>query len=296
MENVEQETSLVILGNAFGETGLAELKPKEKAQYTQLAVTMAGERDGFEEVASAWRPAVIRITQAMSSSRAGKPDTAKLGDLFYKGGLLPKPLNVAVVYAWPTRVRFAPDDEVPSCSSENVDLRGRNEKDKSVSIYGDNCNVCPFEDQPFRNGRPTNCNNVMNVLMVPDTLENIFVMQFQKTGWQAGKQLVDLATIKNPPWSRFFALDTDLVKRRGGGGQYAIPTVTPVDATVTPVPDHMQKFCKMLSGHFKEGRLERRSLVIKRANEVSEQVDMETMGAAQGGQAGKSQQDFSDGM
>lgn len=289
--------SVSLITTAFGEGGVTEMSDETKELYHALAARMSGEGSvAFEEVESEWRPATVRIVQAMTSSKSGKPDTAKMGDLYHKGGLIARPLNVAVVYAWPTRVRFAEDDDgAPSCSSENVDLKGKGEKDKSISIYGDKCAQCPFDAQPFRYGKSTTCNNSMNVLLLPENLEDIYVMQFSRSAWPAGKQLVDLATAKSPPWSRFFAIDTEVVKRKQGGGQYAVPLVSAVDDTVNPVPTHLQQFAHMLCNHFSDYRKDRKTMVIRRAREIDEQmVAMETMNVAKGG--GGKQADYSSGM
>jgi hypothetical protein len=287
--NSEDECSL-ILTRAFGDK-LASVDEDSQDKYTKLARLMTGVAEGFEEVAQEWRPAVVKITQAMTSSASGKPDNAKMGDLFHKGGLIHRPFNVAVVYAWPTRVRFAPDDEIPSCSSENVDLKGKGASDKSVSIYGDKCSECPLESQPFRYGKQTPCNNVMNVLLVPENLDNIFVMQFSKSSWSPGRQLVDLATKKSPPWSRFFAIDTTIEKRKTGKGEYAVPTISAVDSTEVPVPDHLQKFGAMLSDHFKTYRVDRKKLSLARSQGMAEKFEPTP---ARGGGAKKI--DYSDTM
>lgn len=294
MENVEV-TSTALAERAFGDAGLQKVDDETKQRYLALMDRLAGVSAGFEEMQNDWRPAMVKVTQAMTSAASGKPESARLGDLFYKGGLLKRPWHVAVVYAWPSRVRFAPEDEgAPSCSSENVDLRGRGPNDKSVSIYGDKCAQCPYDAQPFKYGKPTTCNNVMNVLMVPENLEDIFVMPFAKTAWAPGKQLVDLATARRPPWSRFFSIDTDLVKRKGGGGQYAVPKCTPIDPEEHAVPEHLQQFCEMMSGYFKDYRKERKNMVLRKAADMNAKLDMDNMGSASGG--GKAGSDFSDNM
>ena len=289
--------SVALITTAFGEKGLDTIPDEVKERYTALAEKMTGGSSiAFEEVETEWRPAIVRIVQAMTSSKSGKPDTAKMGDLFHKGGLVQRPLNAAVVYAWPTRVRFAEDDDgAPSCSSENVDLKNRGEKDKSVSVYGDSCAQCPFDSQPFRYGKATSCNNSINVLLLPEDLEAIYVMQFSRSAWTAGKQLVDLATAKSPPWGRFFSIDTEIAKRKTGGGQYAVPTISAVDVNEKEVPEHLQKFAGMLCKHFAGYRKERKQLVVQRAREVDDQmVAMETMNTARGG--GNKRPDYSGGM
>lgn len=282
-----------LLTTAFGERGIATLTEEVALRYSKLADRMAGKSSpAFEEVESHWSPAIVRIVQAMSSAKSGRPDTAKMGDLYHKGGLVPKPLQAAVVYAWPTRVRFTDEDDgIPSCSSENVDMKGRAANDQSISIYGDKCSACPFDSQPFRYGEATSCNNVMNVLLLPETIEDIYVMQFSKSGWTAGKQLVDLATAKNPPWSRFFSIDTEIVKRKQGGGQYAVPNVAVVGEK--EVPDHLQKFADMLCQHFSGYRKTRKEMVLKRARGVGEAVAASD-NVARGGKQDKP--DFSSGM
>lgn len=283
------------LTKAFGEEGLVGISDEVKELYVSLANTIAGVNEGFEEVDTEWRPAIIRVVQAMSSTASGKPESAKIGDLYYKGGLIKRPFHAAVVYGWPTRVRFTNEDKVPSCSSENVDSKGKGALDKSISIYGDACAKCPFDDQPFRHGKPTPCNDVMNVLLVPEDLSNIFVMPFSKTAYSAGRQIVTLASAKRPPWSRFFSIDTTVEKRKGGGGQFAIPNISAIDEKELAVPDHLQKFCGMLSEHFKTFRQNNRARVLERASMVNDKVDMDTLDVPRGGKTSK-EQDFSDEM
>lgn len=280
-----------ILATIEDKLELASLPQDVQDKYLTLAQRLRGSSDAFEGEGDTWRPSRIRLVQAMTGEDSGKPEDARLGDYFYEGGPIERPTKFVVVYGYYTRVRFVPDeDQYPSCSSENVDVRGRKEKDKSISIYGDKCAECPLDNQPFRYGKPTNCNNVLNVVMLPENLEQILVYQFQKSSWTVGQSLRSLASATHPkPWSRYFSLDSELKKRGKGGGQYAVPVIRPVDTKTTPVPDHFQAFSAFLCDHLKEYRAERKQFRMERAKEIDETINMDTL-------EDENSDDFSDGM
>lgn len=247
-----------------------------RAKYESLAAQMSGQRDGFEDGGGDWKPAVVKIVQPVTQDPA-KPSTAKNGDLFTKGGMVKKPLRGVVAYAWYSRVRFVQGDGRPSCSSENVDVRGRGKDDKSVSVFGDACNKCPMGDQPFSTGRQTNCNNVLNVLMIPETLDGVYHLQFSKSSFNVGRQLTDLARATPQAWSRFYDVNTESKKRDKGQGVFFVPTVTPVaDAEV---PEHLKAFAQFVSNKMKEMRETAKKEIRQRNNDVAANLDtLETIG------------------
>jgi hypothetical protein len=268
---------------------LAKLDDEIRDKFERLFIKITNQGTQFEEVARDWRPSRLYLTQPTTSDDSGKPEEARTGDYFYAGGLVERPLKFLVAYAYPSRVRFVPDeDRRPSCSAENVDIRNYGAKDQSVSIYGDKCAECPYDDQPFRHGKPTNCNNVMNVLMVPESLEDIFILPFSKSGWSAGRQLVDQATALVTPWSRFFTLDSKEEKRKNGTGKYAVPVIKAISPKEESVPDYLQAFTKFIYERFAEYRKEVRTMVVRRSDDIEDAVSTDTLDIGD--------KDFSDDM
>lgn len=266
-----------------------ELDKGTQEKYQNLADKIAGQSSAFEECESEWRPAILKLVHPVTDDPK-MPEGAKPGDYFFDGGLLKRPCNLVVAYAYPTRANFK-DEQGLVCTAERVDLRGRNEKDTSVSIYGDKCAECPFDDQPFRHGKPTDCNNQMNVIVIPEDLREIFLIRFSKSSWTVGNSLVDMAkATPGNPWNRFFALDSKLESRDKGSGKFAVPVVTSIDAEKQPVPDHLKAFAEFVSEQVKEFRKVERDKVLQRANEISGVTKVETI------DGDDDDDDYSDGM
>ena len=202
--------------------------------------------------------------------------------MFTKGGSVKKPLRGVVAYAWYSRVRFvANEDKRPSCQSENVDMKGRGKDDKSVSVYGDSCNKCPYNDQPFTAGKQTNCNNVLNVIFIPEGLEDIYHLQYSKSSFNVGRQLTDLARATPHAWSRFYEINTESKKREKGGGVFFVPVVSPVaDA---PVPEHLKQFAAYVSEQMKSSREAEKGRVRERVNTVAAHDELNTLESSMGG-------------
>lgn len=247
---------------------------EELSKYESLSSLMTGQKEGFEEMQRDWRPAILKIVQPVTTDSA--KGTAQNGDLFHTGGLVKRPLRAVLVYAWTSRVRFVQgDDKFPSCSSENVDLAGRGPQDKSLSIYGDSCAKCPFGDQPFSTGKQTNCNNVLNTIIIPANLENIFHIQFSKSSYTVGRQFTNLAMATPQAWSRFYDINTEAKKREKKQGLYFVPTVTPV--ADTEVPDHLKAFASYVRARIHEMRQTRKTMVVERRNAVASRASLDTI-------------------
>lgn len=274
----------------LGSDALESLDKDVLEKYQNLHNKIAGQASTFDECASEWRPSRLYLTQPTTGDESGKPESAQMGDYFYKGGIIPRPLRFVVAYIHPTRVRFVPDvDRQPSCRSENVDLRNYGAKDTSVSIYGDKCAECPYDDQPFRHGKPTNCNTAMNILLIPESLEDIFTLPLSKSAWSVGRRIVDQTAVLPKPWGRFFSLDSKEQKRTNGAGKYAVPVVQLLDNTEeNRVPDHLQAFAEFIYSHYREYRKSVRSSVKERVSDVEEAIDVDTLD--------KDSPDFSDSM
>ena len=210
-------------------------------KYLALAEKFGGSSRGFEDERD-WSPPRLKMKQPMSND-PNMPSEAKNGEFFYAGNLVKPGVNVLMAYAWNSRVRFVQGtDNFPSCASENVDARGKGAADKSISVYGDACGKCPFNDQPGQ-GKKTNCANQINVILVPETLDEIFKYTFSGSGYSAGRQLTDLGRSTKSPWSRFYSLSSE-TKKRTAGGVYCVPTITPVSGEV--VPEHLQAFSEFV--------------------------------------------------
>jgi hypothetical protein len=244
------------------------LPEAETQKYLNLAKLMGGEKDGLEgDLTGTWRPASLKIVQPVTQDPA-KPSTAKNGDFFTKGGLVDRPLKGVVVYGWYSRVRFAGGDSKPSCGSENVDIRGRGKEDKSVSLYGNSCASCPYGDQPFTAGKRTSCNNVINVIVIPENLENIYQVQFSKSSYSTGQQLLGLLNATNPIWKRFYQFSSE-VKKRDGGGVYHVMSVSPVDLQASEPAEHLKAFAQHVSEQVKAQREIDRTRVRKTVDQVA---------------------------
>ena len=295
--SVDEKDARALVRASFADGTLEKIPDETVERYYQLAEMMTGGgADAFDEMDREWRPPMVRAVQAMSSETSGKPENAKIGDLFHKGGSLPKPFIGVVAYVWPSRIAFEPGENRPFCSSENVDTKGRGANDKSVSVYGDSCATCPFDQQPFRHGKTTNCSDTMNFLVVPEDLSNIYVIPFSKSAYSNGKNLLEIVTARRPPWSRFFSFDTTVEKRKQGGGQFAVLKASAIDDKTKPVPQHLQDFVVMLRKHFSTMRDEMKTLQLQRSSSFDEAADSTDASTKKVGGAKTLDADYSDTM
>lgn len=266
------------LVKVFGKDALTTLDDDAREKYQRLVAKITNTGSVFEEYETEWRPSRLRLCHPVTSEESGRPENAKTGDLFYAGGIVERPMKFLLAYAYPSRVRFVQDvDKRPSCSAENVDIKNYGAKDTSTSIYGDKCAECPHDDQPFRYGKPTSCNNQMNALIIPDSLEDIFIYQFSKSSWSVGRQLVDQATAFGVPWSRWFTLDSKEEKRQNGSGKFAVPIIRAIDPKDDDVPDHAQAFAKFINESFTAHRREIRTQVVQKADDVDSAISTDTL-------------------
>lgn len=257
----------------------SELTLSEDVQkkFGNLATLMTGKNDALEGMEGGWRPATVKVVQPVTTD-PGKPDNAKTGDLFHRGGAIKKPLRGLVAYAYHTRVRFVPnEDKRPSCSSEKVDVFGRGKQDKSISIYGDKCSECPHNDQPFTGGKRTNCNNTINIIFVPESLENVFHLQFSKSSYTVGQTLLGLVKATMTPWERFYELSSEVKKRDKASGLYAVPTITPIADVI--VPEYLKQFSAYVRDQMKVVRAEQQARTYERRTATEDATNLDTIDA-----------------
>lgn len=242
------------------------LPAEVQKQYETLAEKMTtGDSSLESDRAYKWRPAFLKMKQATTTDPA-MPDSAKLGDFFHKGGTLPRPVKVVLVYAWTSRTRFVPnEDSFPSCRSENVSQQGK--VDNSINVYGDPCATCWKGERPYTKGKKSNCNDVLNTIVIPETLDGVYQVNFSKASHKKGKEFTDMARATTHPWSRFYLLNSEIKKRDKGGGQWAEWSVSTLSGPDAEVPEHLKQFATYVAAQMKAVRQEQRTMKLEKREE-----------------------------
>lgn len=160
-----------------------------------LLAEMNPVKRGFTDEASRdWAPTEIRVRQALSRN---VPDNIKNGELYTTvGDKVPAPFRFTPLFISKSNIKF----EVGGGSKiECMSL------DTITSRFGTKCADCP--DLPFRNGVPTQCNSVLNAIVLAEDLK-LYVIRFSKTSYKAGAQLSKMAQKTGAPWAKWYDLDT----------------------------------------------------------------------------------------
>jgi hypothetical protein len=261
------------------------LSEEAREPFLQLFEQMTSVPEGMENDNATWRPERIKILTGTTTD-PGVPGDAKKGDIWVNGETLwsttdgpGQPWLFVPVYHWQSRVRFAPDDQVPSCSS----------MDSKWNMMGTKqCDTC--EDFPFRNGVPTPCNNVHNFIVVPIDLSGVYEISFSKTSFQAGTNILKIMRTKKTLWEVPLGLTTT-ERQKGSNKWHVYNTAT---FAKTPMPEGLDDFARFVSGEVKKGRDGLLDALEKKREFVAE--TLAGGGVIEGTSIGAEEEGFSDMM
>ena len=239
-ENASTEMTLAQVAPA-----LMTLSEEAREPFIRLYEQMTTVPEGMENDNAAWKPERIKILTGTTTD-AGVPGDAKKGDIWVNGETLwcttdgpGQPWLFVPVYHWQSRVRFAPEDQVPSCSS----------MDSKWNVMGTKlCDNC--EDFPFRNGSPTPCNNVHNFIVIPLDMSGIYEISFAKTSFQAGANILKVMRSKKTLWETPIGLTT--AERTNKNNKWHVYNTATF--AKTPMPEGLDDFARFVSGEVKKGR------------------------------------------
>lgn len=200
---MSEKTELAVIEEIPALAKLEDLEPEAVERVNMLFRLMSSQPEGFEEEVR-WTPEKLKLLHPVSNDPLA-PGDAKVGDIYAAGEILwsaekdgrTKPFKFVLCYAWQSRSRFMPGDNRPDCSSA----------DGKWNDHGTlMCKDCP--DLPFRNGKPTNCNNVLNMVVLPVDLRGVYIVRFSKSSYKAGSNIKKLLKSSLKVWDKTFGLTT----------------------------------------------------------------------------------------
>ena len=223
-----------------------DLPEEALARVNSLFQSMTSNPAGFEGGVK-WQPEKLKIRHPVSSDPM-MPQDAEFGDLYANGRVLwgekeggrSEPLEFVLCYAWQSRARFQPGDNRPDCTSA----------DSTWNDFGTlKCDNCP--DLPFRNGKPTNCQNTLNMVILPVDLSGVYIVRFSKSSHKAGRNIRRMLGGCKNTFDRRFGLFTEQMSN-GKKKWYVYKTI----ASEGDVPPEVAAFADYVGKAYKDIRTE----------------------------------------
>lgn len=242
----------------------ALVKPETISEkYRELVVAqieaMNPDKRGFEENATyGWTAPVIKIRHGLTRSA---PDNCKIGGLFTSDGdLVAEPFRFTPIYVYKSHLEFAPGGDANiTCSSD----------DTVISRFGTQCAQC--DRRPFKDGKPSSCNVVINALVMGSDLK-LYMIWFSKTSFKAGSQLIRFSQATKLPWNRWYSLTVGKDVNKSKQEFYVFKT----SSTGEAVPDDLQVVCdrfNVIIEKFRKDTKERNAKRITSAHDTVDKLD-----------------------
>lgn len=233
----------------------------EKIEY--LYQVMNSTPAGLEQEVE-WRPENLKLRHPITSDNQMPPDAA-IGDLYANGEVLwsseddgsKNPFKFVLCYAWKSRIRFPEGERQPDCRSEDLEW----------NVEGTlKCENCP--DLPFRNGNPTDCNNTLNMVLLPLSMDGVYIARFSKSSYSAGSNIRKLLRGKLHAWDKVFGLTT--TKRSSKNNEWYVYQTTGLNEEV---PDECALFAEYISKEMKAQREAYLERLEEQRENVQETID-----------------------
>ena len=161
---------------------------------------------------------VIKIKQKMTSD-PGCPEEAKEGDFYTTSGdLLSSPLSIVPVALWKSHIKW---DEG---GGRDIECQSPDAKLGSINLL---CKDCP--DLPWRNNEKQACGNVMNAIVLTDTLA-LYTVRFAGSSFKTGRTLGRFLRSQTALWARQFKLSSE------GRQNLPLPYVLSATCHSDPIP------------------------------------------------------------
>lgn len=210
----------------------------------RLFQVMSAQPEGIESDVK-WRPEKLKLRHPITNDDLMPPET-EVGDIYAPGKLLwskdedgrDEPFKFVLCYAWKSRARFRPGENTPDCTSADA-------------VWNDEgtlkCENCP--DLPFRNGKPTDCHNTLNMVILPLDLSGVYVARFSKSSYKAGSTIMKMLRTSVNSWDKVFGLTTN--EMSNGQNRWNVFQTTPLSETP---PEEVKTFAKYVSSAYKDIR------------------------------------------
>jgi len=173
---------------------------------------------------------VIKIKQKMTSD-PGCPEEAKEGDFYTTSGdLLSSPLTIVPVALWKSHIKWEEG------GGRDIECQSPDAKLGSINLL---CKDCP--DLPWRNNEKQACGNVMNAIVLTDTL-SLYTVRFAGSSFKTGRTLGRFLRSQSALWVRQFKLTSE-ARKNNKGSFY----VSDIAASAAAPSDDVQKVAKYVT-------------------------------------------------
>lgn len=266
---MSEKTELAVVQEIPSLAKLEDIDQEAMQRVNHLFKLMSSQPDGFEEEVR-WQPEKLKLVHPITDDPL-MPQEAEPGDLYAAGDLLwsreedgrSKPFKFVLCYAWQSRARFQPGDNRPDCTSA----------DSKWNDHGTlQCKNCP--DLPFRNGKPTNCQNTLNMVVLPLDLKGVYIVRFSKSSYKAGTNIKKLLRSSLKVWDKVFGLASK--EMSNGTNTWNVYQTMPISEKP---PEEVRLFAEHVSGAYREMRQDYLDELAERRSNADEGLAaMEGMG------------------
>jgi hypothetical protein len=236
IDPAELEQAVVERRNALAALAVDSTVPEDTRKKLMALVALASpNKEGLEEMITAWRLPRIMIAQPTTRSEA-KPESCPPGGLYTTAGtLLEKPWAGIPLYFFEENINFPDGGKNPVCQAPDGKLG---------SPFG-KCLECPHLPFGKQNGgrgdqKKTDCQSNIVCVMLAKDLSNVYLVQFGKTSRKAGSALLSLAGQQSQVWKQSYVLNTE--KKTNEVGLYYIYKVEPTGK------DNPEDVCRVAEG------------------------------------------------
>ena len=170
---------------------------KEKAEA--LLERMNSVIEGIGDEPITWKPNMLRLVQG-TTDRGSIPKGTSIGDFVLGESRVERPLKFIPLIVWDGRQYWSPDQTESKmlCSSP----------DAKLGYIGMDCKSCPHSAWD-EEAKKSECGKVKQALVIAEDLSDIFQVNFAKTNFAAGLELVGLMKKAGvAPYRRIYSLDS----------------------------------------------------------------------------------------
>lgn len=177
----------------------ANLPAVYKENAEALLERMGEVIEGIGDEPITWKPNMLRLVQG-TTDRGSIPKGTTIGDFVLGEARVERPLKFVPIIVWDGRQYWSPDQTESKmlCSSP----------DAKLGYIGANCNSCPHSAWDEET-KKTECSKVKQALVIAEDLSDIFQVNFAKTNYATGMELIGLMKKAGvAPYRRIYNLDS----------------------------------------------------------------------------------------
>ena len=179
---------------------LAANLPTGYKEHAEALLERMGEViEGIGDEPIVWKPNMLRLVQG-TTDRGSIPKGTTIGDFVLGEARVERPLKFIPIIVWDGRQYWSPDQNENKmlCSSP----------DAKLGYIGANCNSCPHSAWNEEE-KKSECGKVKQALVIAEDFSDIFQVNFAKTNYSTGMELMSLMKKAGvAPYRRIYSIDS----------------------------------------------------------------------------------------